>query len=129
MSLRAPSASTVRPRIMFVAELRDLAIRGLARMYRPEEGLFAFRIQRRGEELALEGTSLRYTAIALIGLAGEDEAVQASVLAGIGVQDACARLVSEGAGLDNLGDVALVLLAACAARYSARRARAERVLA
>src|SRR5438093_2631759 len=121
MSLRAPSASTVRPMVSSVAELRALAIRGLARMYRSEDGLFAFRIQRRGEELALEGTSLRYTAIALIGLAGEDEAVQASVLAGIGVREACAHLVSEVAALDNLGDVALVLWAACAASYSERR--------
>jgi hypothetical protein len=112
-----------------VAELRALAIRGLARMYRPEDGLFAFRIRRRGEELALEGTSLRYTAIALIGLAGEDEAVQTSVLAGIGVREACAHLVSEVAGLDNLGDVALVLWAACAAGDPERRSVAERLLA
>jgi hypothetical protein len=112
-----------------VAELRDLAIRGLARMYRPADGLFAFRVRRRGEEFLVEGSSHRYTAIALIGLAGEDEAVQASVLAGIGVREACARLVRELDGLESLGDVALVLWAACAAGYPERRSVAERLLA
>jgi hypothetical protein len=112
-----------------VSRLRALAIRGLARMYRPEEGLFAFRVRRRGEELLLEGSSHRYTAMALIGLAGEDEAVQASVLAGIGVREACARLVTELDGLDNLGDVALVLWAACAAGYADRRSVVQRLLA
>jgi hypothetical protein len=111
-----------------VAELRDLAIRGLARMYRPENRLFAFRVRRMDEGLSLEGSSIRYTAIAIIGLAGEDEAVQASVLAGIGVRDACVPLVRDIAGLDNLGDVALVLWAACAAGYPERRSVADRLL-
>jgi hypothetical protein len=119
----------MRPPVTPVSRLRALAIRGLARMYRPEEGLFAFRVRRRGEKLLLEGSSHRYTAMALIGLAGEDEAVQASVLAGIGVREACARLVTELDGLDNLGEVALVLWAACAAGYPDRRSVIERLLA
>jgi hypothetical protein len=129
MSLPAPSTSNVRPVGGLVAELRGLAIQGLTRMYRPEQGLFAFRIRRRGEALLLEGSSRRYTAIALIGLSGEDEAVQASVLAGTGVREACARLVSELDAIENLGDLALVLWAACAAGYPERRAVAERLLA
>ena len=106
-----------------------MAIRGLARMYRPSEGIFAFRVRRGGEELLLEGSSHRYTAIALIGLAGESEAVQASVLAGIGAREACARLVSEGAGLESLGDVALILWAARATGCPERRSVVERLLA
>jgi len=106
-----------------------MAIRGLSRMYRPTEGLFAFRVRRARNELRLEGSSHRYTAIALIGLAGEDEAVQASVLAGVGVREACARLVSEVVGLASLGDVALVLWAASAAGYPARRSVVDRLLA
>jgi len=128
MNLPAPSTSTVRAQVS-VSRLRDLALRGLAHMYRPEDGLFAFRVRRRGEDLLLEGSSLRYTAIAFIGLAGEDEAVQASVLSGIGVRDACARLVNEVARLENLGDVALILWAACAAGYSARQSVLSRLLA
>jgi hypothetical protein len=129
MSLPAPSTSNVQPVVGLVAELRRLAIQGLTRMYRPEQGLFAFRIRRRGEALLLEGASRRYTAIALIGLASEAEAVQASVLAGAGVREACARLVSELDAIENLGDVALVLWAACAAGYPDRRSVVERLLA
>src|ERR1700730_6609909 len=108
MSVPVPSAST-HPRIPLISQLRAMAILGLSRMYRPNERLFAFRARRTGEELILEGSSHRYTAIALIGLAGEDEAVQTSVTAGIGMREACARLVSEVGSLKNLGDVALVL--------------------
>lgn len=114
---------------MSAARLRDLAVRGLTRMYRPDEGLFAFRVRCSNEKVVLEGSSPRYTAIALIGLAGETESVQKSVLAGVGVQDACARLVREVPRLENLGDVALVLWAACVAGHPERRSTAERLLA
>src|SRR6266542_1441124 len=129
MSLPVPSPSTVRRPVISVSPLRAMAIRGLARTYRPENGLFAFRVRRHGEEIILEGSSHRYTAIALIGLAGEDGAAQASVLAGIGVGEACARLVSKVDDLENLGDVALVLWAACAAGSPDRRSVVERLLA
>lgn len=129
MSLTSSSVSNARPVVGLVTNLRNLAIQGLTRMYRPEEGLFAFRIRRRGEALVLEGSSRRYTAIALIGLAGEAEAVQVSILAGTGVRAACARLVSELDAIENLGDVALVLWAASAAGYPERRGVAERLLA
>jgi hypothetical protein len=97
-------------------------------MYRPKGGLFAFRVRRRGEALLLEGTSRRYTAIALIGLAGEAEAVQASVLAGIGARAAAAHLVSELDAIENLGDVALLLWAAYATGYAERRSVVEHLL-
>src|SRR5258705_13232139 len=129
MSHPAPFISTMRPSVTPVSRLRAMAIRGLARMYRPKDGLFAFRVRRGGEEILLEGSSHRYTAIALIGLAGEDEAVQASVLAGIGVREACTRLVSDVARLESLGDVALILWAARAAGYSEHRPVIERLLA
>src|SRR5215831_18957153 len=111
MSLPAPSAPSALPALS-VTLLRDLAIRGLARMYRPNRGLFAFRLRPNGPDLILEGTSRRYTAIALIGLAGEDHAVQASVLGGAAARDACARLVRETTAVGSLGDTALALWAA-----------------
>jgi hypothetical protein len=121
--------SSVRPRAAVIDHLRDLALRGLARMYRQAEGRFAFRLRRRGEGLTLEGSSVRYTAIALIGLAGEDEEAQALVLAGTGIKKACSRLVGEVASLENLGDVALVLWAASAAGCPEPRPVIERLLA
>jgi hypothetical protein len=129
MNRPVPSLSTMRQSIRSVTELRELALHSLARMYRPADGSFAFRIRRRGETLLLEGSSHRYTAVALIGLAGEDEAAQVSVLAGSGIRDACARLVGEAASLENLGDVALILWAACAAGYPERGSVLERLLA
>jgi hypothetical protein len=129
MGIPAPAPSTVRPPIPTVSRLRDLAIQALSRMYRPGQGLFAFRLRRAGDTLILEGSSRRYTAIALIGLAGEDEAVQGSVLAGIGAREACARLVREVEALENLGDVALVLWAASATGHGERASLVERLLA
>src|SRR5207245_3859121 len=99
MSLTVSSISDVQLPVGFMSQLRTLAVRGLARMYRPDEGLFAFRVRRKGDEILLEGSSARYTAIALIGLAGEDKATQAAVLAGIGMREACARLVRKVDGL------------------------------
>ena len=128
MSTPAPCAANERSMVGTISQLRDLAIHGLARMYRTKDGLFAFTLRRRGKELFLEGSSVRYTAIALIGLANEDETVQASVLCGTGVRGACARLASGVARLDNLGDVALVLWAASATGLPDRQPLAERLL-
>ena len=65
-----------------VPQLRALAVDGLRRMYRPEEGLYAFRLRRAQGLDRLEGISLRYTAIVLIALADEtDEVVAASLSA------------------------------------------------
>jgi hypothetical protein len=129
MSFPEPFTSTLHAPVTLVSTLRDLAIRGLARMYRPNEKLFAFRVRRIGKEHILEGSSHRYTAIALIGLAAEEKAVQASVLARTGVGEVCARLVRDRDRLENLGDVALVLWAACATGYQDRRSLVERLIA
>lgn len=51
-----------------VRELQEMCLPALRRMYRPESGLFAFRIRRAAEGLQVEGTSPRYTSIVLIGL-------------------------------------------------------------
>lgn len=94
-----------------IGRLRGFALRGLAAMYRPEERLFVFRVRRTGSGVATEGLSRRYTAIALIGLAGERPDEVASVLAGGSPRDVCGGLMEEVCGWDNLGDVALALWA------------------
>jgi hypothetical protein len=122
-----------------LVSLRRLAVDGLRLMYRPEHGLFAFRIRPAGRResseavtpgaLRLEGSSIRYTAISLIGLAGEAEDTQRSVLAGGEAREVCARLVDTAAGLENLGDVALTLWAAHATGAASRAAVTKRLLA
>lgn len=95
-----------------VAELRSLAVRALGRMYRPDAGLFAFRLRRTANGDILEGVSRRYTAIVLIGLAGEAEETAAEILAGRSPRQACSRLVDDNNCPDDLGEVSLGLWAA-----------------
>lgn len=95
-----------------VVELCDIALQSLPRMYRPSEGLFAFRVRRHGGSFALEGSSRRYTAIVLIGLAGQTDQNRRRALAGGSAGDLCRRLLNDAPVVDNLGDIALTLWAA-----------------
>ena len=106
----------------FVGGLRGLALGGLGRMFRPELGLFAFRVRPGPNGLVPEGFSQRYTAIALIGLAGEKDEIAAEVLAGQRPQAVCARLLRDVASMDSVGDVALTLWAAHAVGADGRPA-------
>ena len=57
-------------------QLRSIAVCELARMYRLQEQLFAFTLRKSGNKEILEGINRRYTATALIGLAGKAQGVQ-----------------------------------------------------
>jgi len=81
-------------------------------MYRPEEQRFAFRLRRNGEGEVLEGVSRRYTATALIGLAGEDQDIAAEVLNKHSRHDVCGRLIADLGEPQELGEVALTTWAA-----------------
>lgn len=111
-----------------IPQLRSMAIRSLERMYRPEKRLFVFCVRRAGNSIISEGLSRRYTAIVLIGLAGEEEDVIGSVLAGQGLQAVCNRLKKDVSQVSNPGDVALTLWALCSARYPDRQAIRVRLL-
>ncbi len=102
---RAPRATKGWPQQ--IRALRDLSLRGLARMYLPDEQLFAFRVRKAPDRPRLEGISYRYTAIALLGLVGEEEDAVRQVLAGKSSRDLCGRLLADVIAMDNLGDVAL----------------------
>lgn len=95
-----------------VADLRGLALRNLKRMYRPEEQAFGFCIRRGRQGDALEGMSLRYTAIALIGLSGESPETAREVLGGHHPVAVCGRLLDRVSRSEDLGEVALTLWAA-----------------
>ncbi|MGZ8463084.1 MAG: hypothetical protein ACXWWT_09600, partial [Candidatus Deferrimicrobiaceae bacterium] len=101
--------------------IRGIAIRSLGRMYRPEAGLFMFRLRRDRNGIVPEGISRRYTAIALIGLSGEEDPVVSSVLGGEGLRNVCGRLADGISRADNLGDTALAFWASCAVGYPDRR--------
>jgi len=95
-----------------VQRLRALAIRSLARMYLPDKKLFAFRLRRNGSGEILEGVSRRYTATALIGLAGEDESVVKEVLGAHSLEDVCTGLLEHVDNADDIGEVTLTTWAA-----------------
>ncbi len=113
-----------------VAELRSIALAGLARMYRPRAHRFAFRLKRTDNGLdQLEGTSDRYTAIALIGLAGESPEAVREVLHGASGRAVCEHLVQASNDRVSLGDAALMLWAACAWDLRSRDILAARLAA
>lgn len=91
--------------------LRDYAVKGLSRMYSPESRQFVFCLRKTARGVLPEGISRRYTAIALIGLAGEPREVQLSATHGDGVERVCERAVENIESVENLGDIALLLWA------------------
>ncbi len=123
-SLRdAPCAATPCHRDR-VARLRAVALRALPRMYRRAQRRFVFRVRRDGQSLRPEGTSFRYTAIVLIGLAQEQQKVITTVLGGDSLKGVCDDLLDELPTVKNLGDAALTLWAATAMNHpQAHRAR------
>src|SRR5262245_13594704 len=121
-----PSAAEDLSRV--VGRLRSIALEALAAMYRPEPGLFVFRLRLAGGHVVAEGLSPRYTAIALIGLAHEDPHASATILGGAALRDVCARLLKDPA-LNGLGDVALAWWAAHAAGGPDADATLERLMA
>jgi hypothetical protein len=97
--------------------LRSIAIDSLGRMYCPSEYLFAFRLKKTDSGEVLEGHSSRYTAIALIGLVGEDRHVVSDILAKHNPLDICGRLIAGCEKSQELGEVALTAWAARVLRH------------
>jgi hypothetical protein len=111
----------------FVDRIRSMAVRSLARMYRPEERLFVFRLRQDGGTIVSEGLSRRYTAITLIGLAEEETPTITEVLGAHDLHAVYGRLLEGIAQATNLGDVALTLWAGSAIGHPGRRLAAERL--
>jgi len=113
------TTTALLPEVRQVArELRRMAVGALARMYRPAEGLFAFRCRRTPQGPVVEGTSRRYTGTALVALAHEAPAVRQQVLGGHSVDDLCERLVKGVDAAEDLGEVAMALWAARALHHA-----------
>lgn len=96
----------------FVRRMRKMSILALARLWRGDDGVYAFRVRRENGREQFEGESYRYTAITLIGLARESSQDARVALGGQTPQAVCSGLMQKAAFAENLGDVALVLWAA-----------------
>ena len=83
-------------------------------MFLPEQGWFSFRLRRTPSGAVIEGVSLRYTAIALIGLAGETDDVVRSILIDTDIPGVAQALIHETNNMTGVGDVALALWAGAA---------------
>jgi hypothetical protein len=111
-----------------VDRLRRIALGALPRMFRSEEGLFAFRLRRVSGHDVLEGTSGRYTAIVLIGLARWPERI-AQILPGHTPETVLRRLTERCLSSTDIGEVALSLWAARAWSTPDAHALLERLTA
>ncbi len=98
-------------------------------MFLPEKGLFSFRLRRTETGFVLEGISLRYTAISLIGLAGETEDVVRSILVNTDIHSVAKALIHETQNMTSVGDVALALWAGAAVGDVDTTAARQRLLA
>lgn len=98
-------------------ELRDIALRSLHRMFRVDEGVFAFRLRRVDGRDRLEGVSLRYTAMAMIGLCSEDSEISRDIFRGESINDVCSRMIEQSQSSDSFGDVAAVAWAAAKLKH------------
>jgi hypothetical protein len=97
-------------------------------MYDAPARQFVFRVRRDGDGIVREGRSVRYSAIALIGLAREDEAETRRIL-GHEPELLLRELQARGEASAGLGDVALVHWALTAHGWSDREGTLRRLLA
>jgi exopolysaccharide biosynthesis WecB/TagA/CpsF family protein len=126
-----PDAHSVDLRA-FLDRLSALSARGLARMYAPRSRSFPQTVRQRGHDgpPQPEGMSVRYTAIATLGLTRLDRATRQAVLAGDDVGDLLPAVLGLALAGRDPGAVALSLWAASEMPYAAHdavAAEAERV--
>ncbi len=93
--------------------LVEVARQGLARMFVPEQGRFAFTRKRQPDgRVTLAGMSLRYGAISVLGARHLDEQAQRGILGGRSAAEFTCQMLEELDDRTNLGDLALVTWAA-----------------
>jgi len=107
--------------------LKGFALKSLGPMYDRQKGLFHFQVRKTCNGVVTAGISRRYSAITLIGLAGEEESVGREVLSGDAPEEVYERLLEEVTDEKNLGDAALTLWAGVALRHEGVLRASERV--
>ncbi|GJM24568.1 MAG: hypothetical protein DHS20C16_09830 [Phycisphaerae bacterium] len=99
-------------------QLCKVAVRSLVRMYDPQTRTFCHCIRRGEQGDQVEGTSVRYAATVLIGLAEHPDSLVCEVLHGQSADDVCATLIAGLSSDSELGEVALTLWAARAMNHA-----------
>ncbi len=117
------------PEAEFLPRLRSLAVESLGRMFDRRRGLFHFCVRKTPAGIVPEGVSRRYTAISLIGLAGEEPAAVRDALSGDDAAAVYDRLLGDTPRDASLGDVALTLWAGIALGHRDAGRAAERLRA
>ncbi len=87
-------------------KLKDLSIAGLAKMFDSERQLFCYRVQKSKAGILMDGHSMRYTMISLLGLHRIE--MQGEILP-FNIQDQLDTLLKRAPSIDNIGDVGLLL--------------------
>ncbi|HNO76799.1 MAG TPA: hypothetical protein PKN33_01970 [Phycisphaerae bacterium] len=100
------------------SELCGVAVRALVRMYDPEARAFCHCIRRSDKGDLVEGTSIRYAATVLIGLAEHPESLVREVLHGQSADELCSALIARLTDDSELGEIALTLWAARALNHA-----------
>lgn len=116
-----------------IGALVELAEQGLAGAGYRVGGLMAHTLRGvpglTGPQLRPEGRSLRYTAIAALGLAGRPEAAQRAAFDGLGAAEAADRCLAAASESDDPGAWALALWAAGEVASTTDMAVAQQLLA
>jgi hypothetical protein len=89
-----------------VQPLMELAVRGLERMFHPEQRLFCYRLKRAPQGLVKDGISFRYTLITLLGL---QRAERAGLAHSFETRIIFGDLICDTRRIDNAGDWGLLL--------------------
>jgi len=89
-----------------VAQLVELAIRGLQAMYDEEQGLFCYRLKQTTSGNIREGISQRYTVMTLLGLLRAESAGYPSP---VDISATIDALYRNTEWIDNIGDLGLLL--------------------
>jgi hypothetical protein len=95
-----------------IERMLKLSEQALPTMFRSDRHEFGFTMKRRDHAKQLEGSSVRYGAIVLLGAGYLEEELQRQIFGGESAFEFCGRLIAAGQTITNAGDLALIAWAA-----------------
>jgi hypothetical protein len=113
-----------------IRRLVNVSRRGLGQMYRADRRIFAHTLRRQtGGGTTLEGESVRYSAIVLLGAANLSDREQAEIFGGESALELADRLLGVADKISDLGDLALLTWAAAELGHPGLSDAVQRLLA